>query len=338
METDILGRTVKPDDLRLLAQEGAVSSDELEQALRIAAVIPGGRDWSRFLNMLFLLLGSVLLAAGVIFFFAYNWASMHRLLKLGVLQLALLAAVMTTSYLGFERPGGKASLLVASLLTGALLALYGQIYQTGADAYELFLGWAALIAGWVVIGNFAPLWLLLLLLLEAALYLYWGQVLGSGWFVFRSPVMYEFLFGMNAMALGLWEFFSSRGVPWLAGRWAPRTILNAGLFFLMVPLIIYIIMEKNAFPGERGSAALLPVLYFCSVGLILWFYRVRTFDLYMIAAALLSLIVLISVFFGHAIGSNYGGFLLLSMIIVALSGGAAVWLRSLARTRTPEAP
>ena len=37
---------------------------------------------------------------------------------------------------------GKAVLTLLSLLVGALLALTGQIYQTGADTYELFAWWA----------------------------------------------------------------------------------------------------------------------------------------------------------------------------------------------------
>jgi hypothetical protein len=56
------------------------------------------------------------------------------------------------------------------------------------------------------------------------------------------------------------------------------------------------------------------------------------FDLYMIAAVLLSAIVLITVFFAKAIGSDFGGFLLLSMVIVGLSAGAAAWVRSIARS------
>ena len=260
---------------------------------------------------------------------------MPRLLKLGVIQVALFAAVMTTSYLGFQKLSGKAALLLASLLTGGLLALFGQIYQTGADAYELFTGWSVLIAGWVIIGNFAPLWLLLLVLVQAALYLYWGQVLDAEWFVYRSPVLYEILFGLNAAALAAWEFFSSRDVAWLSGRWIPRIVLNTALVAIMVPLII-LIVDHNAFPDHAAAATLLPLLYFAGAGVVIWFYRSILFDLYMIAVVLLSLIVLISVFFGNAMGSNYGGFLVLGMVIVALSGGAGLWLRNLARAQEGE--
>lgn len=335
MDQSLLNKEATSENLRGLARAGLVSPEELEQALRIAGIIPDGKAWGRFLNSLFLLLGSVLLAAGVIFFFAYNWASMHRLLKLGVAQIALLAAVFTCSYNGLDKASGKAALLVSAVLTGALLALFGQIYQTGADAYELFLGWSFLIAGWVVISNFSALWLLLLVLLEATVYLYWGQVVESAWFEYRNPLPYGIIFGINAAGLALWEFFSSRGVSWLKGRWAPRFVASLGLFVLMIPLT-FSILSHHPFESHRNLIVLLWSLYFAGGGFVPWFYRVRIFDLYMIASALLSAIVLITVFFADMLGSNYGGFLLLSLLIVVLSAGSAAWLRNIAKTRSRE--
>ncbi|MET0204922.1 MAG: DUF2157 domain-containing protein [Casimicrobiaceae bacterium] len=45
---------------------------------------------------------------------------------------------------GLDTLPGKAA-LVAALLAGALLALVGQVYQTGADTFELFAAWAVAI-------------------------------------------------------------------------------------------------------------------------------------------------------------------------------------------------
>ncbi len=335
MDTGWMDRKATQDNLRPLVKAGVLSPGELEQALRIAGIIPDGKAWGRFLNTLFLMLGSIFLAAGVIFFFAYNWDSMHRLLKLAVVQTALIITIVVSSYHGFEKLPGKASLLVSCILVGALFALFGQIYQTGADAYELFLAWSAFITGWVIISNFAVLWLLLLILLEAALFLYWAQVVEMSWFIYRSPVIYELIFGINVLALTLWELFSSRGVAWLRGRWIPRLVASIGLFFLMIPLVILIVDRHALSPGSKYNM-LLPLLYIASVGFVLWFYRSLIFDLYMIALTLLSVIVLISIFFARHIGSNYGGFLLLSLLIVGLSAGTAAWLRSLARKQSSE--
>ena len=74
--------------------------------------------------------------------------------------------------LGPERATGKAALLVAAILLGVLLALFGQTYQTGADTWELFATWAALITPWVIVGRFAGLWMLWLALLNVAIVLY----------------------------------------------------------------------------------------------------------------------------------------------------------------------
>ena len=336
MEPGVLDTKATPENLRGLARAGIFSPDDLERSLSIAGIIPDGKSWARFLNTLFLLLGSILIVAGVVFFFAYNWASMHHLLKLGIVQIALLIGVLLSFYNGLDKLTGKAALLASSILVGALLALFGQIYQTGADAYELFLGWSILIVGWVVISDFAALWLLWLLLLEATVYLYWGQVVESAWFVYDSPLPYEIIFGLNILGVALWEFFSSRGVSWLAGRWIPRLCASLGLFVLMIPLAVSIV-EHRQFESHPNLIVLLWLLYLSAGAFAGWFYRVRVFDLYMIAIALLSLIVLVAIFFANKMGSNYGGFLFLSLLIVGMSGGAALWLRSIAKTQSQEA-
>ena len=51
-------------------------------------------------------------------------------------------------------------MLFAALLVGALLALVGQTYQTGADTFELFAVCAAAILPWVLVACFPTLWVL----------------------------------------------------------------------------------------------------------------------------------------------------------------------------------
>jgi uncharacterized membrane protein len=339
MGPDAFDQKATADRLRRLAQGGGLSSTALERGLRIAGILPDGRAWSRFINALLLLLGAILVVSGVIFFFAYNWTAMSTFSKFGVVEGALVIAIAISLFSGIDSMAGKTAILTASLFVGALLALYGQTYQTGADAYELFLGWAALIAGWVFIGNFSPLWLLLLVLMETSFLLYWGQVEEPEWLFFRSAEMFEVLFLINVAALAAWEWASSRGVSWLSGRWIPRLIASTGLTSLVIPLLI-LIFDHGSFVKEYSafSAALLPALYVLAVAFVLWFYQRGTYDLYMIAAALLSLIVVITAFFADALGNNSGGFLFLSIVIIALSAGAAAWLRNIARARSTEAP
>ena len=57
------------------------------------------------------------------------------------------------------RRSAKRRSSLPSLFTGALLALVGQTYQTGADTYELFALWAFAITAWVAVARLPALWL-----------------------------------------------------------------------------------------------------------------------------------------------------------------------------------
>ena len=58
---------------------------------------------------------------------------------------------------GLDRAFGQVLLIAGSVLTGVLLAVIGQAYQTGADVFELFVAWAVLILPWVFVSRSAAL-------------------------------------------------------------------------------------------------------------------------------------------------------------------------------------
>ena len=149
-------------------ERGRLPAEALPAVLRLARITPGPAEWRRFLSRLTLWLGTVFCAAAVIFFFAYNWQAMGRYAKFGLAEGLIIAAVFLAWRLGLERAGGKAALLAAALLVGALLALVGQTYQTGADTYELFAVWALAILPWVAVSCFGALWLLWIGLINLA--------------------------------------------------------------------------------------------------------------------------------------------------------------------------
>src|SRR5207245_9340677 len=95
--------------------------------------------------------GAVSLGSAVVCFTSHNWNERGKLAKFGLVEALVLAAALGYWRLGPEKAAGKASLLVACILFGALLALFGQTYQTGADTLELFANWAGLIAAWAII-------------------------------------------------------------------------------------------------------------------------------------------------------------------------------------------
>ncbi|MBK7007009.1 MAG: DUF2157 domain-containing protein [Burkholderiales bacterium] len=72
---------------------------------------------------------------------AANWETLGRFGRFGLLQALVLAAGVGAAM----RPAARAPLgLLALLGIGALFAYFGQTYQTGADAWQLFALWAAL--------------------------------------------------------------------------------------------------------------------------------------------------------------------------------------------------
>lgn len=109
-------------------------------------------SWGRYLAYLALLLGAGLFASGVVTWIAANWAGFSQFQKLygtqTILALSLLSSLLLFWYQrqrkrdkGFPLSSSTAA-FVGAVLIGALFALIGQIYQTGADAWELFAYWS----------------------------------------------------------------------------------------------------------------------------------------------------------------------------------------------------
>nr|WP_241878821.1 DUF2157 domain-containing protein [Psychrobacter sp. PraFG1]UNK05419.1 DUF2157 domain-containing protein [Psychrobacter sp. PraFG1] len=80
---------------------------------------------------------------------AYNWTAMGKMGKFALVQSALIVSVLGYVAFAYKRSTVSAQhktyliepllLLIASVVVGSLLALFGQIYQTGADSWQLFL-------------------------------------------------------------------------------------------------------------------------------------------------------------------------------------------------------
>ncbi len=95
----------------------------------------------------------------------------------------------------------------AFVVAGALLALFGQTYQTGANVYELFLTWALLGLPLVIASQWSVAWAGWLTVLNTALALYCGWRPDGGllWFVFASvPWETTILMIPAAINLALW--------------------------------------------------------------------------------------------------------------------------------------
>jgi uncharacterized membrane protein len=297
---------------------GRVVAGREPEALSAAKATPTRSDWREFLGRLTLWLGTIALAAAVVFFFAFNWDDLGRFAKFGLVEAAIVAGLLACWRLDLDRPPGKAVLLLLSLLTGALLALTGQVYQTGADTFELFAWWAVLILPWVLVGRFSPLWLVWLGLLNLAAFLYFQLSLET-----EGPLWA--LFGINALALIGWEAAHRAGLDWLRDSWPPRLVAMAS-GYMATSLAIWAVFDSGA------SSALAALAYLAWLAAFyVWYRRVRP-DLFMLAVGLLSLIVSVAVLLSHNfLGAGSGAFLAIGLVVIGMSAAGAVWLRAAGR-------
>lgn len=316
---------------RLFEMSGAdlLSKDALFAGLRFIQDIPGRHEWRRFLDILLLVIGAGFLVSGIFFFFAYNWNDLHDFAKLGLIQGAILIAAAFAHYLGLDRLSGKISLTVAALLVGALLALFGQIYQSTADAYTLFLYWALYIVGWVIIGRFAPLWLILTGLLNLGLILFWEQ---AG-IQYQDRFIAESLFALNGVALLLWEWFrnQNRGwvdVEWMQNRLWPRILAAATFVPITISIIGYIVDISS---GEISRQAwLVFITYPLFIAAIWYYYRTRKRDLLILTMMCLSVIGVVTALVARLLDFNETiMFFVLAAVVIVQAGFAALWLRNL---------
>ncbi len=87
-------------------------------------------------------LAAALVGLGIVFWIAANWEGLGRFGRFVLLQGTVLAMAAGAWW----RPALRLPLaLLAFVASGALLAYFGQTYQTGADPWQLFALWAALL-------------------------------------------------------------------------------------------------------------------------------------------------------------------------------------------------
>jgi uncharacterized membrane protein len=306
------------------AEQGQIAPQNVRRALELGGVLPTSDGWRHYLDRLLLFMGAAMLAAGVIFFLAHNWQELGRYTKFGLVEALMLVALALVWRLGLDRASGKAALLITALLTGALLALVGQTYQTGADTFELFAAWAVAVLPWVLVARFPALWVLWLALVNLAVTLYFQIFHGWLGVVFGPERQLWLLFWLNTAALVIWEAAAASGVVWLRERWVARLIATASGAFVTALAVLAVIDWKAS--GVLNTLAWIAWLVAAYA-----FYRVHIKDVYMLAGGVLSAIIVTATFLGkHLIRTEAFGFLLVGLIVIGMSAAGGYWLKNVA--------
>jgi uncharacterized membrane protein len=239
-----------------LWSRGLISSEAKNYALNI---LYPTRKWSIWIALVLQILGVSLILCGLVYFFAFNWAKMGSAIKFCLIEAAIFSSLAITYIYGLNSLAGKIALLSACVLVGLFLAVFGQVYQTGADSYKLFMMWAICILPWVLIADFAPLWLIWLIVSNIFLVLFWFQ----GWLhiQYSSILIFSYLVLFNLPFLGLREVLVCRGKKWLQDSWTRQVLIFFILFYTLIPNLALIFAIVRITNIDLFSAILSVIIY-----------------------------------------------------------------------------
>lgn len=202
---------------------------------------PSADAWLQFALTFFLSVGIGLFLTGVIFFFAYNWVDLHHLAKLSIIGASITASCIGAIFCKKKPMAQQLLLLVASVMVGVLLAVYGQAYQLQSDSG--FLAWAIFIALWAVAADFDVLWLVFVTVLQIGV----GVALGG---TNDIGIIIHFIFlaliGIFAIVPYMIESIRERS------RWFVIVLFTASAIFTIVEMIVHY---------EDGSGALYSITF-----------------------------------------------------------------------------
>ncbi|MGB0525226.1 MAG: DUF2157 domain-containing protein [Flammeovirgaceae bacterium] len=274
--------------LYFLSQKGELEEDMLDDAFHESGIYPTQQETTRFLDRFILGTGAIFFVCGIVFFLAYNWADLHKFMKLG-LVIGLLTASGIYTFLQDEKSyTRKIGLVVLCGLTGALFAVFGQIYQTGANAYDFFFGWTIMITAWVVISRFPALWLFYVVLINVTVILYAGQV-HRAW---GTVLVYEILFAVNTLVWLAWELATKRLKHFYQNRFFPRIVGAAALTYSTLAVLNVIFHNGYFYQLPEWHKPMAWITWLIASVLVFIIYRNTIKDLFFLAGIVLSAMVL----------------------------------------------
>ncbi|MXN92056.1 DUF2157 domain-containing protein [Flavobacterium sp. Sd200] len=262
--------------------------------------------WQQFLRMLIISLGVGFTVLGILFFFAYNWDNLSKFIKLGLMEGLIIATTGLALIPKINSNIKNIILTGSSVLVGVLFAVFGQIYQTGANAYDFFLAWTVFITLWVLVSNFAPLWLLYLVLINTAIMLYSEQV-ATNW---PQDFVYTLLFGFNtAVLIGFYIFshYFKKVIPqWLFMTTAVAAvsyatfgnvigIFNGGIIFTILIATTILVYALGIWHAFNKKSIFYIALIALSLIIIISAFLLRVFEIGMLLFSCMFIIIAISI-------------------------------------------
>ncbi|MCO8044380.1 DUF2157 domain-containing protein [Acinetobacter bohemicus] len=255
------------------------------------------------------IIGIGLIAISIVYLLAANWWMLPKWVQLLIPQALVLTSALLSMRFSAREMVRQSLDGVVGLMLGLSLAVIGQIYQTGADSYQLFLLWALLLLPWLYrpnIGVFA----LFCVISQLALYLYFKQ---SFWMERAEPAYW---LALNVLT-GVSFFYALQFYSVLR-------------YLLIVAVVIISIVSMFQFINSNsiwylGSVLSLPLIFSA------YFYSLRKqLETSLLVAGLaLSMSVLILDLTKSYLQESAGGLLVLAVLIFAWFAGISGLLMKL---------
>jgi uncharacterized membrane protein len=299
-----------------------LSLGAITEAFELVRARPTNEELRHFAITMLRLAGALSVAAGIVFFIAANWDAFDVFGRFVLVEGLLVIASGVAIWKPPPAALGRFALLFAFIMTGVLLALFGQTYQTGADVYELFLTWTLLGLPFVLASQWSVSWGAWLLVLNIALTLFcgWRPETGWLWIVFAGSSLSlaeTVLIAMiaNLSIWGLREYLERTRWSRIAAPWLGRFAFVCAVAFGTWAGMLVIFEESNA--GSDALVLMFVLLAYAGVG----FHTIRKrADVFPLAVLAGSLILLTTCALAKALDvDDLGTFFLLSIWLIASS-------------------
>lgn len=258
--------------VRRLQTQGEISASAHHAILQAIGARPDAQGWLLFLRATFALAGLLSLVCGIIFFFAWNWQALPKLLKFSLLEGAIIALAVIVWW-RWAQIGARLAVLAIGMLIGVLFAVYGQVYQTGAESWTLFRAWALALALLACFARMTTLWFFCWLVANIA-------------FLLRLDGWLDFPFN-NTLSLLYQVALLAALVVWYALKRSPDWLFRVMLFWTLT--ILTLACGSKIF-DDYQSVSWLSVLLWCASLLTgYWLFYRRQRDLFILTCGLFSI-------------------------------------------------
>jgi len=313
------------------AEAGLLRVQQVQQLEALAPLKPDRAAWLAAGERLCLWGGALLLALAILFFFAYNWADLHHFAKLAVGMAALLACVAMAV---ISQPTGmvwQAALFCAALCTGALLALIGQIYQTGADIWELFAAWSVLMLPFVLLARTWSAWLLCLFVSNLCLMRLWHAGGLLQWGLHDEAQSLALILALNSF----WWVVAVHCKTWMLVQPGPIVERMAAAFAMLAVACGAVL----GIWGVKYYSGYIP-LFLAMAGGALWWYHSLRLDVVMLGVVACCAVAvgggLLSRSLFDDLNAWIGSMFIMAAYVLIASGFTLGWLRNVYRQQYKE--